>query len=172
MNTRRLAPLALGLILLLVGCAPAGHAPAATASAGGGPATCRFEDESTVALELPAGFVESAPCTWSFGDSSLSITSPTGDDFIDIEDQRAEAEGWIGVGGDEEVSDFSFEEDADLFAAQRGQILAYRSAADGVPIIVVVGQSAELQLSFSVSADEAEVATELARFRSIAATVG
>ena len=159
--TRRL-PLAFALVALLAGCAPTAPEPAPTAVAVGGPATCALADGTTVTIELPAGFEESAQCVWTEGETYLSVTSTIDDDLTDIHDQADEAEGWIGIGGDEDVSDFAFDEGVDLFAAQQGDVLAYRSAADGVPIVVIVGQSADLQLSYSTSADETDVASSVA----------
>ena len=168
--TRRL-PLAFALVALLAGCAPTAPEPAPTAVEIGGPATCTFADGTTVTIDLPAGFEESSPCLWTEGETYLSVTSTTDDDLTDIRDQADEAESWIGIGGDEDVSDFSFDEGVDLFAAEAGDVLAYRSAADGVPIVVIVGQSADVQLSYSTSADETDVSTELDRLRGMAATL-
>lgn len=175
MTVTRLAPLALAIAIVLTGCATSAPEPAPTASEPepGGPTTCELASGESIMIELPAGFgpVEGADCDWSAGETYLSLTSTSDVDLIDIRDRADEAESWIGIGGDEDVSDFSFDEDVDLFTAHQGDLLAYRSAADGVPIIVIVGQSDELQLYYSASADGSDVATELARFRSIAATI-
>jgi hypothetical protein len=170
MTFTRIAALAVTLTALLAGCSSATPEPE-------GPIGCVVTNESgthAILLDLPDEFAESGPCTWTAGETYLSIASTTDPDLTDIDDQRAESESWIGIGGDEEVSDFSFDEGVELFAGETGEtgdLLAYRSAADGVPIIVIVGQSADLQLSFSASADGSDVATELERFRSIAATL-
>jgi hypothetical protein len=168
-SARHVTFLAAALMIGLAGCAPVAPEPHDPI----GCAVSTDDGETSVALDVPEGFApsEDDPCTWIDGDSYLSLISTADEDIVDIDDRRAESESWIGIGGDEEVSDFSFEEGVDLFASQEGDLLAYRSASDGVPIIAIVGQSADFQLSYSASADDTDVATELTRFLVIAKTV-
>jgi len=181
MTARHLPALAgvLALGLALAACTPtvSGPTPTAAPTTGptaigptvSGPDTCELAT-GAVQIEVPAEFVrEESSCVWDNGDTHLSLTAVVGGDSYDIADHLAEARSYEGVGGDEEVSELRWNKNVELFAAHRGDLLSYRTAADGDPLRIIVGQSGDYQL-FYVAPDDGDDGRAL--FLDVAATVG
>lgn len=184
-----LTALAAATLIALAGCTPNATEPAPTTapsttapstgapSAGeatSGPTTSSLETcelaTGAVQITVPAGFVrEESSCVWDNGDAHLSLTAVVDDDTYDIADHLAEARSYEGIGGDEDVSELRWQEGRDLFASNRGDLLSYRTAADGDPLRIIVGQSADFQL-FYVAPDDGDDGRAL--FVSIAETIG
>jgi len=149
--------------------APTTGAPTTTGPTVSGPDTCELAT-GAVQIEVPAEFVrEESSCVWDNGDTHLSLTAVVGGDSYDIADHLAEARSYEGVGGDEEVSELRWNKNVELFAAHRGDLLSYRTAADGDPLRIIVGQSGDYQL-FYVAPDDGDDGRAL--FLDVAATVG
>ena len=181
MTARHIPALAgvLALGLALAACTPtvSGPTPTAAPTTGptaigptvSGPDTCELAT-GAVQIEVPAEFVrEESSCVWDNGDTHLSLTAVVGGDSYDIADHLAEARSYEGVGGDEEVSELRWNKNVELFAAHRGDLLSYRTAADGDPLRIIVGQSGDYQL-FYVAPDDGDDGRAL--FLDVAATVG
>ena len=173
MTHQKSAIAALTIVLALAGCTPVDSDPVATpapsaSSAVRGAETCELAT-GAVSIEVPAGFVrEESSCVWDNGDAHLSLYAAVDGEIYDVADHLEEARGYEGVGGDEEVSDLDWQRDVALFASQKGDVLSYRTAADGDPLRIIVAQSADYQL-FYVAGDDDGDGREL--FLGVAATI-
>jgi len=176
--------LATATVIVLAGCTPTTTEPSPTGApltgppstgeptsepTATGPETCELST-GAVQITVPVGFVrEESACVWDNGDAHLSLTAVVDTDTYDIADHLAEARSYEGIGGDEDVSELRWQEGLDLFASHRGDLLSYRTAADGDPLRIIVGQSADFQL-FYVAPDDGDDGRAL--FVRIAKTLG
>lgn len=114
---------------------------------------------------------EGRGCSFSTGDErALSVTMGVGQSLADFRDEVVAP--FEGDGGDDGLTDVSYDGDVAVFGERHGEALAYAPFNDGLPLDVRVLQADGVRLHWAVAAGRAEAeADALATIASSVAVV-
>jgi hypothetical protein len=180
---RRLLLLSTVLVLTACGADPGPAEPAADATLG--PAAAQAPDtrrvacdlgRTTVVLDLPAAATGAAEqsdldesCGWGVPGRWAGV-SVTDEPDAGIDEQYEDRSEFLGVGGDDEITELTLDEDVPTFGGAIGDRMFAACYCDGVPEVTYVVEAAGVQLTLTVP--ERRRATAAAWLETTLATAG